>query len=100
MLREIVQRELEPLIAERRCDIPPAHGAFYFLLRVHSDRPALEMAERLIREHRVAVIPGNAFGLTRGCYLRVAYGALQQETVTEGIGRLVRGLQVMVPSNS
>ena len=96
MLRRIVQRELATLIAERRCDIPPADGAFYFLLRVHSDRPALEMAERLIREHRVAVIPGNAFGLARGCYLRVAYGALQQETVTEGIGRLVRGLQAMV----
>jgi aspartate/methionine/tyrosine aminotransferase len=98
-LRGIVQRDLASLVAEGRCDIPPANGAFYFLLRVHSDRPALEMAERLIREHRVAVIPGNAFGLTRGCYLRVAYGALQQETVTEGIGRLVQGLQAMVRSN-
>jgi aspartate/methionine/tyrosine aminotransferase len=98
-LRGIVQRELATLVAEGRCDVPPVHGAFYFLLRVHSDRPALEMAERLIREHRVAVIPGNAFGLARGCYLRVAYGALQQETVTEGIGRLVRGLQTMVPSS-
>ena len=98
-LRGIVQRELATLVAEGRCDVPPVRGAFYFLLRVHSDRPALEMAERLIREHRVAVIPGNAFGLAGGCYLRVAYGALQPETVAEGIGRLVRGLQTMVPSN-
>ena len=28
--------------------------------------------------------------MTDGCYLRVAYGALQKETVAEGIGRLVR----------
>jgi aspartate/methionine/tyrosine aminotransferase len=98
-LRAIVQRALATLVAERRCEVPPAPGAFYFLLRVHSSRPALELAEQLIREHRVAVIPGNAFGLGNGCYLRVAYGALQEETVTDGIGRLVRGLQAMVRSN-
>jgi aspartate/methionine/tyrosine aminotransferase len=49
----------------------------------------------LIREHQVAVIPGTAFGMTDGCYLRVAYGALQKETVAEGIGRLVRGLRAI-----
>ena len=27
--------------------------------------------------------------MTDGCYFRVAYGALQKETVAEGIGRLV-----------
>jgi aspartate/methionine/tyrosine aminotransferase len=53
----------------------------------------LMVAERLIREHRVAVIPGTAFGMTDGCYFRVAYGALQKETVAEGIGRLIEGLQ-------
>ena len=52
-------------------------------------------AERLIREHQVAVIPGTAFGMTDGCYLRVAYGALQKETVAEGIGRLVLGLRAI-----
>ncbi len=35
------------------------------------------------------MIPGPAFGMTDGCYFRVAYGALQKETVAEGIGRLV-----------
>ena len=97
-VRSIVQRELASLVAEKLCDVPPAQGAFYFLLRVHTPRPALELAERLIREHGVAVIPGNAFGLERGCYLRVAYGALQTETATEGIGRLVRGLRALVPA--
>ena len=54
---------------------------------------AMVLAERLIREHRVAVIPGPAFGMTDGCYFRVAYGALQKDTVAEGIGRLVKGLE-------
>ena len=58
----------------------------------------METAERLIREHKVAVMPGTAFGLTEGCYFRVAYGALQKETVSEGIGRLVRGLRDILPS--
>ena len=56
----------------------------------------LRLAERLIREHRVAVVPGTAFGVDRGCSFRVAYGALQKETVAEGIGRLVEGLRSIV----
>jgi aspartate/methionine/tyrosine aminotransferase len=95
-VRGRVQRDLAALVAENRCDVPPADGAFYFLLRVRSPRSSMEMAERLIREHRIAVIPGNAFGLTQGCYLRVAYGALQAESAAEAIGRLVRGVRALV----
>lgn len=95
-VRKQVQHDLASLVAENLCDVPPAEGAFYFLLRLRSPRSSMEMAERLIREHRIAVIPGNAFGLTQGCYLRVAYGALQQETAPEAIGRLMRGLRALV----
>ncbi len=92
-VRALVQRELAALAAEGIAKIPPADGAFYFLLRVDSPHPPLTMATRLIREHGVAVIPGNAFGLEHGCHLRVAYGALQKETAAEGIGRLAHGLR-------
>lgn len=92
-VRALVQRELAALAAEGIAKIPPADGAFYFLLRVDSPHPPLAMATRLIREHGVAVIPGNAFGLEHGCHLRVAYGALQKETAAEGIGRLAHGLR-------
>ncbi len=94
-VRAIVQHALAPLIEDGVCEIPPAQGAFYFLLRVNSELAALKMAERLVREHRVAVIPGNAFGLNSGCHLRVAYGALQHDTASEGIERLVRGLRAL-----
>ena len=73
--------------------VPPADGAFYFLLLVHADVDAMALTERLIREHKVAVIPGGTFGIDEGCYLRVAYGALEPATAAEGIGRLVRGLR-------
>jgi aspartate/methionine/tyrosine aminotransferase len=90
-IRETVLEKLSALapIAE----VPAADGAFYCLLKVNTDIPPLMLAERLIREHKVAVTPGPAFGMLEGCYFRVAYGALQKETVAEGIGRLVSGLR-------
>jgi aspartate/methionine/tyrosine aminotransferase len=93
-IHDIVTAELRSL--EPLCTVPPADGAFYCFLRVNADADPMRVAERLIREHRVAVIPGTAFGVTDGCYFRVAYGALQKETVSEGIGRLVEGLRTML----
>lgn len=90
-VRELVRRELTSLGS--LCSVPQADGAFYFLLRAHTDVPSITLVERLIHEHRVAVIPGSAFGLDKGCFLRVAYGALQRETAAEGVGRLVAGLK-------
>ncbi len=90
-VRQLVLNSLNHL--QDICTIAPADGAFYFLLKVHTHLGAFEIAERLIREHRVAVIPGTTFGMNDGCYLRVAYGALQQQTAAEGIERLVQGLK-------
>jgi aspartate/methionine/tyrosine aminotransferase len=67
-------------------------GAFYFFLRVHSAESPLTLAERLVREHKVAVIPGSAFGEERWCSIRVSYGALDPATVSIGLQRLVTGL--------
>jgi aspartate/methionine/tyrosine aminotransferase len=92
-VRETVVSQLADLAP--LAQVPAADGAFYCLLRVATPLDPLVVAERLIREHLVAVIPGTAFGMTGGCYLRVAYGALQKETVAEGIGRLVRGLRAI-----
>jgi len=77
------------------CTIPPATGAFYFLLKLHSDLDPMQLIERLIQEHRVAALPGTTFGIN-GCYLRVAYGALPKDTALEGIERLVTGLKTIL----
>src|SRR5512139_901674 len=89
-VREVVLGELDRI--RPFCSAPSADGAFYCLVRVNARADPMTLTERLIREHRVAVLPGTTFGLTVGCYLRVAYGALDRETVAEGIGRLVGGL--------
>lgn len=79
-----------------KASAPRAQGAFYCLLRLASRAHPLALAERLIREHRVAVIPGSAFGVEDECLLRVSYGALRAETVLEGLGRLERGLAALL----
>jgi aspartate/methionine/tyrosine aminotransferase len=87
-------RVLEELDAVRDiCTVPAAEGAFYVLLRLDTGLDAMELVERLVRDFGVAVIPGTTFGLTEGCYLRVSYGALTEETVAEGVHRLVKGLR-------
>jgi aspartate/methionine/tyrosine aminotransferase len=77
------------------CDVPEARGAFYYFVKVHTALDAMTMTERLIREHRVAVIPGSAFGASEGCHIRVSYGALDVHTAQEGVSRLVQGLKAL-----
>jgi aspartate/methionine/tyrosine aminotransferase len=92
-VRDLVRQELDRL--GDLCVTPPANGAFYFLIQVRTPLDAFTLAERLIREHRVAAIPGSAFGLADGCYLRISYGALAPASVAEGISRLAHGLRAM-----
>ena len=93
-LRDIVRRELTR--ADVPCDTPAADGAFYFFVRVRASIDPLHLVERLVREHKVVVMPGVAFGATNGCYLRVSYGTLDERTAAEGLGRLTNGLRDIV----
>src|SRR5690606_32264077 len=63
--------------------VPRADGAFYYLVRAETSLDSMAAAEYLIREHRVATIPGVAFGVKEGCALRVSFGALEEATATE-----------------
>lgn len=76
--------------------VPPADGAFYFFLAVDTKLGAMELVERLVREHGVAVIPGTTFGVEDRCTLRVSYGALNPETALQGVGRLVKGMKAIL----
>ena len=93
-IREMVLAQLATLAP--RVQMPAADGAFYCFLKLDTALDPMTIAERLIREHRVAVLPGTTFGMHDGCYLRIAYGALQKATVEEGMGRLVRGLRAIL----
>ncbi|MCK5278004.1 MAG: pyridoxal phosphate-dependent aminotransferase [Cyclobacteriaceae bacterium] len=93
-LGEVRKMTLEKLNHLRNfVTVPTPYGAFYCLLRVKTDLNAMTIVERLIREYKVAVIPGFTFGLEEGCSLRVAYGAMEKHTVLDGMDRLVSGLR-------
>lgn len=93
-VRDLVTSELRSLGA--RCEVPQPDGAFYVLARMDTNQTDLDLVESLIREFGIAVMPGSTFGVTEGCSLRVAYGALDGKTVAEGMGRLIRGLKQLL----
>ena len=82
------------------CDVPSPDGAFYYLVRVHSRMDSMTLGERLIREHRVATIPGSAFADPSPCSVRISYGALDSDSVIEGLRRLVGGLQAIASEST
>lgn len=90
-VREVVLKQLESL--GNICTIASANGAFYFFLKVNTKLNDLELVKQLIEKYRVAVIPGSTFGLTDGCYLRIAYGSLQLSTAKIAVERLINGLK-------
>lgn len=92
-IREMMLKSLES-IADL-CTVAPAEGAFYLFLKVNLKIDSFELAKKLIEVDRVAVIPGNTFGMDRGCYLRVAYGAIDLETAKIAMTRLVKGLRAI-----
>ena len=93
-VRDLVLAELATL--GEMCFVPSPDGAFYVLMRLDTRKSDLEIVEALIRDHGIAVMPGSTFGCRDGCSLRVAYGALDTETVAEGMGRLITGLKQLV----
>ncbi|HEX5070932.1 MAG TPA: pyridoxal phosphate-dependent aminotransferase [Vicinamibacterales bacterium] len=97
-MRTIVGRELRR--GQAPIDMHDPAGAFYYFLRVRTSLPALAIVERLIREHRVAVMPGSAFGATDGCCLRLSYGTVDEATAVEGIHRLTTGIAEITGSAS
>lgn len=74
------------------CTTPNTTGAFYFLVKLNTNLTGMQVVERLIQEYQIAAIPGETFGMNDGCYIRIAYAALDKNTAEIGIQRLIRGL--------
>lgn len=77
-------------------DVPDAPGAFYCFVRVRAAIDPMRLVERLVREHKVAVMPGSAFGIDDVCAVRLSFGALAPETAAAGVERFVTGLRAIV----
>lgn len=89
-VRQIILDQLESV--QSLCTVSRSEGAFYLIIKLAADLDDMAVARRLIRQHRIAVLPGSTFGLQNGCYFRVAYGALDKNNAREGIRRLTNGL--------
>ena len=75
------------------CISPITMGAFYFFVKLRTNLTGLELVEILIKDYKIAAIPGEPFGMEKDCYLRVSYGALNTGVSEIGTQRLIKGLR-------
>ncbi len=94
--RKIVLNELANLSCLKKT--PTSEGAFYTLLNIDTHLDDMQLAQTLIKKHGVATIPGSAFGIESGCYLRLSYGALSDSDINKGLQRIINGLTVLTGS--
>jgi aspartate/methionine/tyrosine aminotransferase len=74
---------------------PVTSGAFYVLLKLNTERKDVDIAKTLIENFNIAVIPGRAFGLVDGCYLRISYGMLDDAHTDIALQRLIIGIKAL-----
>ncbi|WP_036242182.1 MULTISPECIES: pyridoxal phosphate-dependent aminotransferase [Megasphaera] len=68
-------------------------GAFYIFPDIRSTgMTSAEFCERLVKEEKVAVVPGSAFGASGEGFIRISYAA-SMETIKEALNRMERFVQ-------
>lgn len=75
---------------------PSSEGALYVLLKIDTQMDDMQLVQSLIEKFGVATIPGSAFGINQGCYLRLSYGALSDSEISKGLERLKNGLDSLL----
>lgn len=78
---------LARLRAMNRVSVIPADASFYLMLRVDEMGDPVEFCKRLVREARIGLAPGTAFGAGGEHYLRLCY-AQSEERLSEAMDRL------------
>jgi len=74
-------------------------GAFYALLSCDTPLAGEALVERLVLDHGVAALPGEAFGIGGGegpSLLRLSYGMLEPPLLAEALDRLLIGLRQLL----
>ena len=94
VVRELALAELSQL--KVGCRVSRPEGAFYLFVQLDTELNDMELVQALVREYKVAVLPGSTFGVTNGCALRISFGSLTADAVTEGLRRLRCGLQALL----
>lgn len=86
---------VEGLTALDNVTVFSPQGTFYLFFKVHGlDGSSLDTAKRILREARVGVAPGSAFGPEGEDYLRICF-AIDPELAREALDRLVPFLSAL-----
>jgi aspartate/methionine/tyrosine aminotransferase len=86
--RDLVLTRLSEM---NRVQVIPASASFYLMLRVAEMGDPADFCKRLVREARVGLAPGTAFGAGGEEYLRLCY-AQSEPRLSEAMDRLARFL--------
>ena len=70
-----------------RVSVIPADASYYLMLRVEEMDDPVDFCKRLVREARIGLAPGTAFGAGGEHYLRLCY-AQGEERLGEAMDRL------------
>lgn len=71
-------------------------GGFYVMVKLPGIKDAMAFSRAMVERHRVAAIPGFAFGLTDTAdanFQRLSFGSLDAQTVAEGVARFVSAVR-------
>ncbi len=93
MVREYDRRRRFLMEAFGEMDLPCVEpkGAFYAFPMV-PDGNSERFAEGLLKKHKVAVVPGSAFGKSGEGHIRISY-AVEMETLREAVERIQKYLE-------
>ncbi|MDQ1913012.1 aminotransferase A [Paenibacillus sp. GD4] len=76
-------------------ELTKPEGAFYLFPSIKRfGIPSMEFATRLLEEHRVAVVPGDAFSVYGEGYIRISY-AYAMDVLERGLDRLEAFVKVL-----
>ena len=75
------------LASMNRVSVVPADASFYLMLRVEEMGDPVDFCKRLVREARVGLAPGSAFGAGGEQYVRLCY-AQSEDNLSKAMDRL------------
>lgn len=98
--RDLLVAALAPLREQGRIGGLAAAGGFYLFVPLdpHLARSGWEVAGRLVKEFAVAVVPGEAFGMSERPFLRLSYGNIRPELMSTAAPRLAEALGKVLAS--
>lgn len=88
-LREIALKKLADAID---VSFAKPEGAYYVFVKYTQKEPSVVLADRVLAEAKVAVVPGSIFGKAGEGHLRISF-AMEENTLSEGLQRLVKFFQ-------